>query len=100
MAVSRDLATVLMECETSDKFREFVVKLSLLTQQDVGLLESSEAAFETKTRTVCPPTEWLISYLSRKRGWLIEDQWIDNCRATSDRRNQLPIEYVRECTDI
>ena len=49
MSVTRDLATVLTWCTTSEKFHGFIVKHSLLTQQDVGLLASSVASFETKT---------------------------------------------------
>ena len=49
MSVTRDLATLLTECKTSGKFHEFLVKHDLRTQQDVGLLASSEASFETKT---------------------------------------------------
>ena len=48
ITLSPDLATVLIECETSDKFLELFVKHGLQTQQDVGLLVSSEAAFETR----------------------------------------------------
>ena len=40
--LSRDLPTVVIECETSDKFLESVVKHCQLTQQDVGSLASSE----------------------------------------------------------
>ena len=49
MSVTRDLATVLTECKTSEMFHEFLVKICLLTQQDVGLLVSSEASSETMT---------------------------------------------------
>ena len=64
MSVTRDLATVLTECKTSEQFHEFLVKYSLLTQQNAGLLASSEASLDTKTLPVLKRT--LLCELTKK----------------------------------
>ena len=97
MSVTRDLATVLTECTTSGKFHAFLVKNSLLTEQDDGLLTSSEVSIETET---LPLTELLMLFLSKERGWHVEERWTVKHRQLQvahrlSEKTQISEEWVR-----
>ena len=74
ISVTRDRATVLAECKTNEKCHEFLAKHRLLTQQDVGLLASLEASFETKRLPLLKvdkvPADGIADIVSLVKAWL------------------------------
>ena len=69
------------------------MKYSVLTQQDVGLLVSSEASFETKTLPLLKadtvPTDGIADIVSLKKGWLACQGAVDREASTAAGRIQL-----------